>query len=174
MHDKIPAIRDWLKALAVLCASNLGKAELLGKLNAYAPMLAQEFGEGAFCATSLATVGRQFKFFPSYAELTEALSPWWKEHRPPLVAIASDQPGTIKQREIERQVRDSWTNISEAQVRAKIRTIRDGWMPGLYGAFLASCLRKHAPHHLALLPPEWLAERTEAADVIELRRWHDA
>lgn len=179
MDNKQSAIRDWLKALAVLCASGPNKNELLGKLNAYVPMLAQEFPKEAFSPISLAEVGRKFTFFPSYAELTQALSPWWKEHRPPPVAsvITSDQNATVRQREIDREVRESWQTITDADVRAKIRAVLDSPMPQSFGPFLAAALRKHAPQHLPLLPPQWLKERTEPADVIALRRsasFHDA
>jgi hypothetical protein len=171
MPDKAAVARDWLKALAVLCANNVTQSELVGKLNAYAPMLAQEFSDGAFSAASLAAIGRKFTFFPSFAELTEALSSWWQEHRPNHVPrIAADQDATIRQREIERNVRVSWETVSAADVRAKIRAVRDSPLQLSLGAFLAAALRKHAPQHLALLPPAWLKEPAEPAEVAALRR----
>ena len=103
--------RDWLKALGTLVAGSLPANESRAKLNLLAPMLAEEFPAGAFTPPSLAAVARQCKFFPSYAEICEVLSPWWKEHRPPHRAIAADQNATIRQREIEREVSESWDGI---------------------------------------------------------------
>ncbi|HEY2617813.1 MAG TPA: hypothetical protein VGI78_10780 [Acetobacteraceae bacterium] len=158
----------------MLCADKGSKEELQVKLKAYVPMLAQEFPVDAFGTASLAAVGRSFTFFPSFAELCTALSPWWKEHRPQRPAITADQPATIRQREIERQCRESWESVTAEQVRAKIRAIRDSWKPAVYGHFLGIALIKYAPHHLGLLPPEWLRERREPADVVALRRSEDA
>jgi hypothetical protein len=166
MHD---AIRDWLKALAVLCAANVSKAELSGKLNAYVPMLAQDFDRGAFSPASLAAVARQCKFFPSYAELAEALAPWWRENRPPQRAIASDQSATVKQREIERECRGSWDGITPEQIRAKVRELNGNPTRDTLGRFLTGAVAKHAPEHLRLLPPQWLKAYQELPEVAEQR-----
>jgi hypothetical protein len=170
MPDQAAIIRDWLKALATLCASNLEPDDLRGKLRAYVPMLSQEFPQEAFGPAALAHVARSCTFFPSFAELCAALAPWWKEHRPTPIAITSDQPATVKQREVEREAHESWANITPEQVRAKIRTIRDGFNPNAWGRCFAAALRNHAPRHLGLLPPEWLADPPEPADVVALRR----
>jgi hypothetical protein len=171
MPDKVTLIREWLVALAVLCRTNVGKEELAATLNAYAPMLAARYSLGAFSQASLDAVATQCSYFPSYAELCGALSPWWQEHRDTeALQIASDQPATVRQREIDQAVRDSWRNITAENVRAKVRAVQDSPMPPALGAFLATALRKHAPQHLGLLPPKWLAERPgEPADVVALR-----
>ena len=92
-------------------------------------------------------------------------------------AIAADQNATIRQREIERTVRESWEGIAAAQVNAKIRAVRDspaGPMQAVLGSLLAAALAKHAPLHLGLLPPEWLKGHVEPADVTALRKHVDA
>jgi len=95
MHDPQAIVRDWLKALATLTQANMAKDELVGKLGAYVPMLLQRFGStAAFCPDSLEHVASQCKFFPTYAELCDALVPWWREHRPmpPLIAAKEATP----------------------------------------------------------------------------------
>jgi hypothetical protein len=170
MPDKAAIIRDWLKALATLCASNLEPDDLRGKLRAYVPMLSQEFPQEAFSPAALAHVARAGAFFPSFAELCNALAPWWKEHRPQPIAITSDQPDTVRNREIERLARESWRNITPEQIRAKIRALNGNPMRDVLGHFLATALANHAPHHLGLLPPQWLDVVTEPAEVTVLRR----
>jgi hypothetical protein len=174
MPDKAAIIRDWLKALATLCASNLEKDDLQGKLRAYTPMLSQEFPQEAFSPAALAHVARACTFFPSFAELCAALAPWWKEHRPQPIAITSDQPDTVRNRESERLSRESWKNITPEQVRAKIRALNGNPMRAVLGHFLATALANHAPHQLGLLPPEWLVDHAEPANVVALRRNPDA
>lgn len=60
--------------------------------------------------------------------------------------------------------RASWEGITEPEVRAKIRDIQQSLADGranpftaMLGSFLATALDMHAPHHLPLLPPAWLA-----------------
>jgi hypothetical protein len=50
----------------------------------------------------------------------------------------------------------SWRDISEIQVYAKLRALKDHPQRMLFGSILASALRRHAPRMLALLPPEFL------------------
>jgi len=149
-------VRDWLKALGTLVAGSLPPNEVRAKLALLAPMLADEFPVAAFCPVSLAAVARQCKFFPSYAEICEVLSPWWRENRPPLTAIASDQAATVRQRAIERECRESWEGVTAEQVRAKIRDLDSHPFRLLLGRMLATALRRHAATNLGLLPPEFL------------------
>jgi len=63
------------------------------KLAAYVPLLMDRFPDGAFTTDSLEHVARQcMKGFPTYPELAEHLSAWWRERRPPLIAIQPPAP----------------------------------------------------------------------------------
>jgi hypothetical protein len=53
------------------------------RIEGFAPLMADQFPAWSFTESSLQAVARATKFFPSYAELTEALSTWVREHRPP-------------------------------------------------------------------------------------------
>lgn len=50
----------------------------------------------------------------------------------------------------------SWGNLSEIAVYAKVRALRDHPMRPILGRMLAAAVRRHAPQHLGLLPPEFL------------------
>src|SRR3954464_1668678 len=76
------AVRDWLKALGTLCAGSMSTRDAQAKLASYVPMLAHEFPREAFTPISLAAVGRACTFFPSFGELTAALSAWWQDNAP--------------------------------------------------------------------------------------------
>ena len=167
---EIRLVSGWLTDLANLTAGNAMMREIKPRIAGNASMLADAYPAGAFTRASLDHVARQCKFFPSYSETCELLSAWWKENRPTPRAIESDQPATVRQRELERKNRESWETISAEQIRTKIRTIRNSSMPPLFGHFFATALAKYAPQHLNLLPPEWLEDRNEAASVTALRK----
>jgi hypothetical protein len=152
------------KLVAPMDAPRAGKA-----LADMLPML-QDFPDSAFCLDSLEAVAAACKFPPSYAELREHLGAWWKAHRPHPVAIAASQPATVRQREIDQEVEESWATITPRQIHAKVRALEGHPMRAMIGSFLASALRKHAPHHLGLLPPEWLTDDAEPASVVALRQ----
>ena len=163
------AVTSWLNDLNDITAGSKPLADSKPKIAALASILFEEFPPGAFTRQSLIVVGRSCKFFPSLAEICEVLGPWWKDHQPPLIAIAGDQAATVKQREIERETRESWENITPQQIRANVRALdghqwRDAW-----GNLLAAAIQKHAPHHLGLLPPEWLKDRSEPPERAKLR-----
>jgi len=88
MHEQL-TIRDWLKALGTLCAGTMSARDAQAKLAAYVPLLAHEFPAAAFTAASLTAVGRTCKWFPSFGEVTAALSAWWEDNQPfvPTVAL---------------------------------------------------------------------------------------
>ena len=82
----------WLAMLAKL-AHPLDPA---GAAKALAPMaekLAKEFPPAAFTTASLEAVARAVKRLPTYGELCDALSAWWRENRGPgSDALALDMP----------------------------------------------------------------------------------
>ena len=169
-RSHLHVVTSWLNDLNDLTAGSAPLADSKRKITALASALFDEFPPGAFSRQSLLVVSRAYKFFPSYAEICEVLSPWWKDHRPAPVAIAApDQSAGAKQAERDREVHESW-DMTPEQVRAKIRFVRDGFMPHLMGPYLAAAFRAHAPHQLALLPPEWLkGEPTEPPERAKLR-----
>ena len=85
-------VRDWLKALAPLVASNLQHDELRAKITAYVPLLEEEFTPAAFTRASLAEVALQCTFFPAYAELCEKLRAWAEKQPKSLQQLAIAGP----------------------------------------------------------------------------------
>lgn len=81
-----PAIvRDWLKALGSVVASGLSATEANAKLAAMVPWAAQDFGPECFTAGTLKSAARDFKFFPSYAELSTHLRHFQRSELPQIV-----------------------------------------------------------------------------------------
>jgi len=158
-------ISAWLTDLANLTAGNASMREIKPRIGGIASMLSDNFPTGAFTRNSLEHVARQCSFFPSYGELCNALAPWWKDHQPPHRAIAADQPATVKQREIEREVAESWANITPEQIRQKIRNLDGNPMHETLGPWLATALAKYATHHLGQLPPQWLKAHNEQPEI---------
>lgn len=163
--------QQWVAMLAKLVAP-MDATTAAKALTAILPML-DDFPDGAFTLDSLGAVASACTHgVPNYAELRGHIGAWWKLHRPQPTAITADQPATIRQREIEREVRESWANVSAAQVRTRINDIRA--IPRANGvgsavarassSFLTTAVRKYAPHHLGLLPPEWLADHETIAE----------
>lgn len=74
--------------------------------------------------------------------------------------MISQQPATVRQQEIEREVCESWEGITAEQVSRKVREVQHCAMPTLFGGLLATCINKHAPQHTGLLPPAWVAHAT--------------
>ena len=60
----------------------------------------------------------------------------------------------------------SWQGIDAADVRRKIRNVEASGMSLRLGHFLATALRNHAPHHLGLLPPQWLEDGDDQGAVV--------
>lgn len=149
-------VRNWLKAIGALAASNVDRREAEERVAAYVPLLVAEFPAGAFTAESLAAVAKRCRFFPAYADLVEYLAEWWSEHRMPLVALPAPDP-SVSRREA---LRESWANADGIR---RLQRECDGNGPML--RFLAACVAQHAPQHLPLLDrhlwPEWAAQTVE-------------
>jgi hypothetical protein len=66
------------------------------RLAAYVPMLLDRFPDEAFTTASLQYVAaRAVKGFPTYGELAEWLSDWWRDNRPrPIAIVAPATPAT--------------------------------------------------------------------------------
>jgi hypothetical protein len=159
--------QQWVAMLAKLVAP-MDATRAAKALADMLPMLA-DFPDAAFCLDSLNAVATKRSAPPSYADLRSDLAKWWKQHRPQPVAIEGKQPATARQDEIDRDVSESWANITAPQVRAKIRELEGNGMRQTLGHFLATAIFKHAPHHLGLLPPEWLKDVAEPPERAKLR-----
>jgi hypothetical protein len=156
-------IRDWLKALGSLTAFSGSASEFSAKISAYTPLLQGDFSQAAFSPGSLAAIARKCEFFPTYAKLSEHLASWWRDHRPPPSAHLLANPKDKTHAEWQQEAEQSWRDISAGQVRARITEIQ---MVGggaeahparsSFGRMFAHAIANHAPHHLALIPPEWL------------------
>ena len=72
-HDKLATITEWLLALTTLCAGKLNPSELRVRASTYVPLLAAEYPDYYFSQEMLAGVARRCKWFPSYAELCDAI-----------------------------------------------------------------------------------------------------
>lgn len=93
-HTRDSVIRQWLKALGGLVAGTLTEAEAAMRLNAYEPLLSQDYGPEHFSGDSLKFVAKNCKFFPSYGEINEGLKAWIEAEankpRAPRLAAPSD------------------------------------------------------------------------------------
>lgn len=93
-HTRDSVIRQWLKALGGLVAGTLTEAEAAMRLNAYEPLLSQDYGPEHFSGDSLKFVAKSCKFFPSYGEINEGLKAWIEAEankpRAPRLAAPSD------------------------------------------------------------------------------------
>jgi hypothetical protein len=87
--------------------------------------------------------------------------------------VANDERAYLLARRmqlLQADASESWAAIAPQQVRAKIRAINDSPTSLLFGRFLATALERHAPHHLGLLPPQWLeGSDDQPATVVPLR-----
>ena len=141
-RDHLHAVSSWLNDLNELTAGARPLADNKPKIATLASALSEEFPPGAFTRSSLLVVSRAYKFFPSYSEICETLSPWWKDHRPMPTAIAqTDRSVAEKQAQRDRENAESWAKTPQ-EIRAKITEIRNGFMPDMLG----SVLRRRYPH----------------------------
>src|SRR5271166_7101724 len=95
-------IAKWLKALGLLTAvSATEREEAVLKMAAYLSMLANRYPMQAFTRRSMEHVASRCpKGFPTYGELTDALSEWWNNAPREQIALPGpDDPSfTVKDR----------------------------------------------------------------------------
>jgi hypothetical protein len=106
---------EWLVRLHGLTAGSSSGPEAAERVSLIAPLLADRFPLDAFTRRSLE------RFWPSYAELVGALSPWWREHRPRPTALPPPEPAepdavgsqlTAEQRaQIADEFRSTWNAL---------------------------------------------------------------
>ncbi len=75
--------KKWLASLGTLCAGAMPLDEAQTRVVAYATILCGQFAPHHFSQQSLERAAREFKFFPSFAELSELLSKWGRDNPPP-------------------------------------------------------------------------------------------
>jgi hypothetical protein len=80
-------VTGWLSDLANLSAGTTPLADAKVKIASLATALVEIYPPAAFTRQSLLAVAKNCKFFPSFAELCAALTPWWNENRPVLPAL---------------------------------------------------------------------------------------
>jgi hypothetical protein len=160
-HEAI--VRDWLKSLGLLCAGTGSVKDAQAKAAAYVPMLAREFRTEAFTVASLAAVARACKFFPSFGELTTALSAWWEDNAPTanVPLIAGTHQDEWRQR-VEREKAEAKADWQQPDVvRHAIRSLDGHPKRAELGRMLAALINRHAPENLGLLPPAFLVALEE-------------
>ena len=86
-------IADWLAALGTLTAAGMTAKDAQAKIAAYSPMLRGKYPPSAFTMDSLEAVAAGLKFFPSYGELCDRLTAYWRENRPKAAGPAIEGPG---------------------------------------------------------------------------------
>lgn len=148
--------RVWIAMLAKLVAP-ANSPEAAKALAAMLPFLG-DYPEAAFNLQSLEHVARTTRRLPSFAELTEALSGWWRENRPRPLAISYEatREGWQDQHARERaEAKADWSD--PAKVTSSMRLVLSSEVKQLdLGRMLAALVRLHAPHNVGLLPPKWL------------------
>ena len=77
----------FLSKIGSLCAGNASPDEARDRVEAYIPLLVQEFDAAVFCPECLADVAAQCKFFPAYGELCGHLRAWWRANKPFVPAL---------------------------------------------------------------------------------------
>lgn len=153
-------VARWLGDLSNLTAGNPSLPNSKARVASLARALAAEFDRDCFTGNSLTFVARRCNFFPSFAEACEALAAWRAEH-PRRQAIAAPEHDTNQQQREKIQAEhdaaeESWRNISEPAIFAKVRALNDHPMRLILGRILATAVRRHQPRMLGLLPPEFL------------------
>lgn len=74
-------VRRWLTQLGRLNGVRIEPEEASEYLDAFCPMLARRFDDGAFTAESLDHVTGECKYLPTYGEVVQLLSAWLRQHR---------------------------------------------------------------------------------------------
>jgi hypothetical protein len=148
-------VYKWLKALGTLTASATSAEVADNKLHAYAPLLADEFGQECFCRASLAFVARGSTYFPTFAEVCALLAKWWHSQRPysGLAIEGPADPWNAEVRAQKEEAKRDWSN--PLAIRASVKALEDSPMRIALGRVLAGAVKMHAPHLIGLVPVEF-------------------
>jgi len=111
--------RRWLIQLGKLTATNISSDEASDYIDATLPMLEMRFPPAAFTLESLEHVAAQCKYLPTYGEIREHLSDWWRQRRPNQPAVRYDPPPPPQPHTAEERAHASW---AASQAIAAIRS----------------------------------------------------
>jgi hypothetical protein len=149
----------WLNDLGALVAGSMPLAETKTRIAAVTSLLAEHFPRAeTFTRASLAAMAREFRFFPSYAEVFEHLNRWWDINRPqpiPLPGMNEDMP------EADRIMVLFWN-----EYRSGDKEFANGNTPEKFEHWL-SMIRRPTPvafNYLCLTDPN-------AAEIARRNRW---
>ena len=116
--------KDWLAMLGTLCAGQMSAADAKAKIGVYVPLL--EAPELVLSRDTLREAGERFKWFPSYAEISEFLAEKvgpMKQLRARLEAIANARPSLPPP-----PTGKSWNELSDdekAALQAKVDAVKE-------------------------------------------------
>lgn len=128
--DIVRSVTGWLNDLAAMTAGTAPVADLKAKVAAMAPGLIEEIPADAFSKRSLYDVGRKFKFFPSYAELSAALTDWWEANAPRQKYLPPVEDPNLT--DTDRAHVRSWLDLRDAgSLDRRLAQYRDKW-PAAY------------------------------------------
>lgn len=115
MSTRTMAPKKWLNALGALCASNVGEEEASAKVNAYLPLITEDFAPPAFCDASLRAVAGKCEFFPAYARLVELLGAWWTENKPVVPLLNGPEDASLS--DTERHIIAAFYRLKDEIIR---------------------------------------------------------
>src|SRR5206468_3466246 len=134
----------------ILCCSGGSEMEARGKIAAYVPLLCNAFPDDAFSDKSLGAVASDCKFFPSYGELYGLLGTWWRNQIPINALTGPDSSEGAKWARRSAELRTEWDDPENIRRRVQ-QHARSPLLMGLLGG----AVKKWAPQHLCLIPPEY-------------------
>lgn len=159
-RDHALVVAQWLTDLLMLTRGASNDAEeVKRKMKAMIIILAKDFPSAAFSSQSLQAIATQFKFMPSYSELSAALTVWWKDSQPKEVVF--DDPSLPP--EARRCVR---TFIGSRQQGFEHLSEQATTLPGRMAISL-SFIRKFSPEAFAYI----CRTDAEAHRIASLRGW---
>jgi hypothetical protein len=127
-HDRL--VTSWLLKLATLVAATIAPEDLKQRVVSMGTLLGDDFPDDrTWSADALRTMVAQFRYWPSYIELHDALGAWWAVHRPEPVRLI---PQDIEHLPLSlddklwikfwrKRVLESFSNSSGATVLGMIR-----------------------------------------------------
>lgn len=136
----------------------------------YCGWLASDFPVSVFTDASAKFVAEQGQYFPKFAILKAALTEW-RDKNPEVPRIASplsesvsrhismlndDEDWKREQLDLRLSFRRDWQDPHKVAANvANIQTLRSEALETSLGRLLGMAVKRHAPHNLGFVPPEW-------------------